>query len=95
MRVLGLLLDSNFYKADIVVGGALKEYDGNLENMIHTLNENKVYSSKEYIIESIEKNEFYAPACFNLYKKVSLMKITCCIRLIDILKTRKYYLECF
>lgn len=48
----------NFYKADIVVGGALKEYDGNLENMIHTLNENKVYSSKEYIIQSIEKTNF-------------------------------------
>ena len=68
MRVLGLLLDL-IYKADIVVGGALKECDGNLENMIHTLNENKVYSSKEYIIESIEKNEFYAPAWLNLYKK--------------------------
>lgn len=59
----------DFYKADIVVGGALKEYGGNLENMIHTLSEKKVYSSKEYIIESIEKNEFYAPAWLNLYKK--------------------------
>lgn len=59
----------DYFKADIVVGGALKDVDGKLENMTHSLSENKIYNSKEYIMESILKGEFYAPACFNLYKK--------------------------
>ena len=40
-----------YYKADIVVGGALKEIDGKSENMTHSLSEYKIYNSKDYIMK--------------------------------------------
>ncbi len=58
-----------YYKADIVVGGALKEIDGKSENMTHSLSESKIYNSKDYIMKSVLKGEFFAPAWLNLYKK--------------------------
>ena len=55
---------------DIVVGEAKLTYPNKVEYQRHTaLEENKKYSSKEYIISSINNNEFYSPICFNLYRR--------------------------
>ncbi len=56
---------------DIIVGECKMIYEcGKNKYQKHTsLNEKKIYSSKEYIIKSINNNEFYAPVCFNMYRR--------------------------
>ena len=61
-------------KCDIVVGEAKIIYPNKIKYQKHKhLKENEKYTSKEYIIKSINHNEFYAPVCTNLYKRSFLM----------------------
>lgn len=59
---------------DFVVG-ALKEIRGNkISFQKHTnLMEGIVYSARTFVIESIKNNEWYAPACLNLYDRMFLI----------------------
>lgn len=58
-----------------LVAGAYKEVrDGQIIYKRHTnLQENIVYSSREFVIRSIQKNEWYAPAWLNLYRRQFLL----------------------
>lgn len=60
---------------DLVIG-AYKEVRNNtiLEKKHSNLLENKVYTAKEYVISAIERNEWYAPAWLNLYRKSFLIE---------------------
>lgn len=60
---------------DFVVGGCVEIQKGKVIGyQRHTnIKEKKAYTSKEFIIRSIKANEWYAPACFNLYKKSFLI----------------------
>ena len=57
------------------VAGVIREVNG--DKVIYqnhsNLEENKIYSSKEFIIKSIQANEWYAPAVLNLYKREFLI----------------------
>ncbi|MBR1884238.1 MAG: glycosyltransferase [Clostridia bacterium] len=58
------------YNVDIIVGEAKLIYERKEEHQKHNaLKEDVIYTNKEYIIASINNNEFYAPICYNLYKK--------------------------
>lgn len=58
------------YLPDIVVGEAL-QYDGKKKTIFSRscLVENHIYNAKEFIIKSADRNEWYAPVCFNLYNR--------------------------
>lgn len=68
------LLDGMQPGVDFVVG-ALKEIRGNkILLQKHTnLMEGIVYSARTFVIESIKNNEWYAPACLNLYDRMFLI----------------------
>jgi len=56
--------------ADIIVSNAIQEREDGIEYMEHTnLKEKMIYSSYEYITLAIKAREWFAPACFNCYKK--------------------------
>ena len=69
------LLEGMQEDVDIVVG-AIKEINGKeIGYQKHTnLVSGKKYSSKEFVIKSIQKNEWYAPAVLNLYRKDFLIR---------------------
>lgn len=59
---------------DFVVGSFLEERDGQTVVHSHTdLEDGKVYSSREFVIRSIRKNEWYASAWLNLYRRSFLL----------------------
>lgn len=69
-----------FFKAiekddvDIVVGEARETRNNEIILYKHdSFQDNKVYSNTEYINIAIKNNEFYAPVCFNMYKKEFLL----------------------
>lgn len=58
------------------VAGAYKEIAGNkydIKRHTNLLN-NTVYTSRDFVIQSIKNNEWYAPAWLNLYRKSFLLK---------------------
>lgn len=60
---------------DIVVGDAVRELSDSKELMAHTTLENgKCYLATEFIEKAIKPCEWYAPACFNMYKRLFLVK---------------------
>lgn len=62
-------------RADVIVGEAIKYENNQLYNMIHTnLVEGKVYTAKQYILDSIKVNEFFAPSWLNIYRKDFLLE---------------------
>lgn len=69
------LLKSMQTDIDLVVGVIREIGDDGITYQRHTnLISGKVYSSKEYVINSIKKNEWYAPAVLNLYRRDFLIK---------------------
>ena len=60
---------------DFVVG-VIREINGEkISYQRHTnLDNNKIYNAREYIIKSIQANEWYAPAVLNLYRRKFLIK---------------------
>ena len=62
-------------KVDIVVGEARKKEKNRITLYQHnSFEEDKIYSSKQYINLAIKNNEFYAPVCFNIYRKEFLLE---------------------
>lgn len=61
---------ANKTQADIIVGNALQETSQGDVHMNRTnLKEGYLYSNTEYIKLAIRAREWYAPACFSLYKR--------------------------
>ena len=59
---------------DVVVGACKKINTSNVTLQQHTnLEQGKIYNAREYVLLSIEKNEWYAPAYFNLYLRTFLI----------------------
>lgn len=59
--------------ADLVMGDAVHETPGGTEPMPHDCLEPGVrYAARDGIIKLIQSHEFYAPACFNMYKSYIL-----------------------
>lgn len=57
-------------QADIIVGNALQETPRGLVHMDRTnLEEGRLYSNTDFIKLAIKAREWYAPACFSLYKR--------------------------
>lgn len=60
---------------DIVVGVCKEISPSGVTFQQHTnLEENKIYEAKEYVLLSIKKNEWYAPAWLNLYRRKFLVE---------------------
>lgn len=59
-----------------VVCGAYREISENgiIEKRHSNLQENVCYSAKEYVTASVQRNEWYAPAWLNLYRKSFLIE---------------------
>lgn len=69
------LLTGMHNDVDLVAGAYKEEHDGQKIYKRHTnLQENVVYSSREFVIRSIQKNEWYAPAWLNLYRRQFLLE---------------------
>lgn len=61
--------------ADIVVAEATIYENGKIIHRCHTnLRENKIYTGAEYCIEAIRKEEWFAAACYNFYKRDYLIQ---------------------
>ena len=59
---------------DLVVGAYKEINNGTIVEKRHNnLLENRLYTAKEYVVSSIEANEWYAPAWLNLYRKSFLI----------------------
>lgn len=59
---------------DFVVGGFREEKDGKTIVHGHTgLEDGKAYPSREFLIRSIRKNEWYTSACLSLYRRSFLL----------------------
>lgn len=62
-------------KVDLVIGECTEIHPNKITFQDHTnLDENVVYSAKEYLMKSIPINEFYCPAWLNLYRREFLIK---------------------
>lgn len=62
------------FDCDIVSADAVREFNGGQEYMAHcSLADGECYLTRDYIIKSIKPCEWYAPACFNLYKRSFLI----------------------
>ena len=61
---------------DIVVGSAVMEKsDGSSEQMLHTATPaGIIYDASEFIEKSIKAYQWYAPACFNMYRRNFLLQ---------------------
>lgn len=60
---------------DVVVGVCKEINPSGITFQQHTnLEENKIYEAKEYVLLSIEKNEWFAPAWLNLYRRTFLIE---------------------
>lgn len=63
------------YDCDIVSADAIREFNGGREYMVHgSLADGKCYPSRDFIIKTVKPCEWYAPACFNLYKRSFLIE---------------------
>lgn len=59
---------------DFVIGACKEIRKGSVGYQRHSnIQEGKIYIAKEVVINSIKANEWYAPACFNLYNKEFLL----------------------
>ena len=59
---------------DIVVGNAIMEKKDGNELINHSATpEGITYASKDFVEQAIKANQWYAPACFNMYKKDFLL----------------------
>ena len=59
---------------DIVIGACKKIHPTGITYQRHTnLEEHRTYSAKEYVLLSIKRNEWYAPAWLNLYRRTFLI----------------------
>lgn len=59
---------------DIVVGNAIMEKKDGNELINHSATpEGITYASKDFVVQAIKANQWYAPACFNMYKKDFLL----------------------
>lgn len=68
-------LNSYDGKSDFIVGVAKQVNGKKIKLMCHRGLENgSTYNSKDFIINSIQHNEWYAPAWLNLYKREFLLK---------------------
>lgn len=64
------LIESVTGDIDVVVGACKEIGPLGIAFQQHTnLEEEKIYEAKEYVLLSIEKNEWYAPAWLNLYRR--------------------------
>jgi glycosyltransferase involved in cell wall biosynthesis len=62
-------------EADFIVGECREVHTTYIKYQSHSnLQSEKVYNSRDYIIASIQKNEWFAPAWLNLYKKSFLLQ---------------------
>lgn len=62
-------------KVDIVVGEARKTENNKITLYKHdSFEKNKIYNNKQYINIAIKNNEFYAPVCFNIYRREFLIE---------------------
>ncbi len=70
-----LMKAKNDEDIDIVVGNAIMEkIDGN-ELLNHSATpEGITYTSKEFVEQAIKANQWYAPACYNMYRKEFLLE---------------------
>lgn len=60
---------------EIVVGDAVREFDDGQELMAHaSLDNGRCYSPSELIEKAVKAGEWYAPACFNMYRRDFLIK---------------------
>lgn len=63
------------YDCDIVSADAIREFNGGQEYMVHgSLADGECYPSRDFIIKTVKSCEWYAPACFNLYKRSFLFE---------------------
>ncbi len=68
------LLEGMNSDVDLVVGAIKEIRKDSIIYQRHTnLFPGRIYSSREYVIKSIDKNEWYAPAVLNLYKREFLI----------------------
>lgn len=70
-----LLTTAERFNCDIVSADAIRVFDDEQEPMEHSsLVSGKCYPSREYILQAINNDEWYAPAWLNLYKRTFLVK---------------------
>lgn len=63
------------YDCDIVSADAIREFNGGQEYMVHgSLADGECYTSRDFILKTVKPCEWYAPACFNLYKRSFLIE---------------------
>lgn len=68
------LVKAMIENVDLVVGAYNEIRNGRLIKKRHSnILQNKVYNAKEYVIASIDRDEWYAPAWLNLYNKSFLI----------------------
>lgn len=61
--------------ADFIIGECREIHKNFVKYQKHVnLIDKKTYLARDYVIHSIKQNEWYAPVCFNLYKKSFLLK---------------------
>lgn len=66
----GLLAAAACCEPDIVVGDAVHEFGGATERMLHSSCEPMCpIPSADYIKKTVPSGEFYAPSCFNMYRR--------------------------
>ena len=69
------ILSTMNQKIDIVVGNAIMEKEQSNELINHTsVLSNKIYNSKDFIIECIKSFQWYAPAWLNMYRREFLIE---------------------
>lgn len=60
---------------DIIVGNAIIYNQSRIEHQGHSnLIEGQVYDSNEYLTKAISAGEWYAPVCYNLYRRAFLVE---------------------
>ena len=68
------LIQGMVENVDFVVGAYKEKYGDEIRYQRHTnIQEKKVYTAKDFVIASINKNEWYAPAWLNLYNRKFLL----------------------
>lgn len=59
---------------EIVASDAVRVFGGGREHMQHrSLKDGKCYSARDFIMKTVKACEWYAPACFNMYKRTFLI----------------------
>ena len=70
-----LMKAKNNENIDIIVGNAIMEKNDGNELINHSATpEGITYTSKEFVERAIKANQWYAPACFNMYRKEFLLE---------------------